>query len=124
MVVSVPRPLVKMMHLASRGSVCAVSSSATRCAVPGTILTTSTAQLGCKWPPGDRHEWERVLWGCLNGFDEECSFRQTEDALRLSEAEEVGQEAFEEGEDEEQVHKGSGMLYLTTTIRRLKLACK
>ena len=27
------------------------------------------------------------------------------------EAVEVGQEAFEEGEDEEQVHKGSGMIY-------------
>ena len=84
MVVNIQGPLVKMMHLASRGSVCAVSSSATRCAVPGTILTTSTAQLGCKWPPSYRHEWEGVLRGCLDESDEECSFQTEEDALKLS----------------------------------------
>ena len=101
-----------------------VSSSATRCAVPGTILTTSTAQLGCKWLPGYRCEWGRVLRGCLDEFDEEYSFRQTEDALNALEAVEADQEAFEEGEDEEQVHKGSGCDILTTIIRfRLKLSC-
>ena len=40
------------------------------------------------------------------------------------EAVEADQEAFEEGEDEEQVHKGSGCDILTTIIRfRLKLTC-
>ena len=46
--------------------------------------------------------------GCLDGFDEEYSFRQTEDALNSLEA---SQEAFKEGEDEEQVDKGSGLTY-------------
>ena len=39
-------------------------------------------------------------------FDEEYSFQTTEDALNSLEAEEVDEEAFEEGGDKEQVDKG------------------
>ena len=42
------------------------------------------------------------------GFDEECSFQTTEDALDSLASIEVEREALEDGEDEEQVHKGSG----------------
>ena len=44
-----------------------------------------------------------VIW---NGSDEEYSFQTTEDALNSLEAEEVDEEAFEEGGDKEQVDKG------------------
>ena len=98
---------------------------ATLCAVPGTILTTSTDQLGCIWPPGYRHEWERVQWGCLEwDLTRNDSFQTTEDALNSLDSKEVEGEALEDGEDEEQVHKGSGCDILTTIIRfRLKLTC-
>ena len=39
-------------------------------------------------------------------------FRQRRTLLNSLEAEEVSQEALEEGEDEEQVDKGSEMIYL------------
>ena len=39
-------------------------------------------------------------------FDEECYFQTTVDALNSLEAIEVDKEAFEEGEEEEQVDKG------------------
>ena len=47
-------------------------------------------------------------------------FRQRRTLLNSLEAEEVSQEALEEGEDEEQVDKGQELFILTTTIRRLK----
>ena len=78
----------------------------------GAILVTSTAQLmNCKWLPEDRHEWEGCWVVVWNGFDEECSFQTTEDALNALDSKEVEGEALEDGEDEEQVHKGSGMIY-------------
>ena len=56
-------------------------------------LMTDTSGRGCC----------EVVW---KGFDEECSFRQRRTLWNSLEAVEVGQEASEEGEDEEQVDKG------------------
>ena len=44
-------------------------------------------------------------------------FRQRRTLLNSLEAEEVSQEAFKEGEEEEQVHDGSGFDILTTITR-------
>ena len=50
--------------------------------------------------------------GCYGVFGMDLTrnvlFRQRRTLLNSLEAEEVSQEAFKEGEEEEQVHKGSG----------------